>query len=467
MELKQLFDQYDTDGSGDIDIDELAELMRSMRRMPKLSQLADMIRRHDGNDDGVISFPEFVELASAGELPRELTGVLHTDETLAEVQRVFNAIDEDGSGNVDIDELAAWFHASGHSMKYKDLFALLDEFDVDRDGKIDFSEFLYMVASQQLDPTLFENTATMSAERSRSASGTHALTADALAALHHRDVSQHQQQPQHDLLASDDAAASEDYGRGRSGAAWRGGRALERLHKDRATREQLEERGRKYWSELQGVVPSSPTAHQGGRQRPSTAMSGGSRHHYSSSNSTQLSTGRESVGSFATTVSAATMASHVPGPPRAAERGRGARRSRQASRAQEHWRHARELESAAHKFGARPEHHRMPQRAGTRATHARGPAGGQQRPSMDLTSMSPAWKHTHDVHSHTFYYRNRITNDTSTTKPEEIAQDLGDGWTQYTNLDGGRAYFHNRFSGKSQLHRPDPSVGHAQNGQYW
>ena len=86
---------------------------------------------------------------------------------------------------------------------------------------------------------------------------------------------------------------------------------------------------------------------------------------------------------------------------------------------------------------------------------------------MDLTSMSPAWKHTHDIHSHTYYYRNRITNDTSTTKPEEIAQDLGDGWTQYTNLDGGRSYFHNRYSGKSQLHRPDPSVGHAQNGQYW
>ena len=55
-------------------------------------------------------------------------------------------------------------------MALKDLFALLNEFDIDRDGKIDFCEFLYMVASQQLDPTLFENTAVTSAERSRSAS---------------------------------------------------------------------------------------------------------------------------------------------------------------------------------------------------------------------------------------------------------------------------------------------------------
>ena len=115
MDLKHMFDQYDTDGSGDIDIDELAELMRSLRLTPRHAALVDMIRRHDGDGDGVISFPEFVELASAGELPSELTGVLHADDTLGEVQRVFDAIDEDGSGKVDIDELAAWFHACGPS----------------------------------------------------------------------------------------------------------------------------------------------------------------------------------------------------------------------------------------------------------------------------------------------------------------------------------------------------------------
>ena len=86
-------------------------------QVPRHAALFDMIRRHDGDRDGTISFAEFVELVGEGELPSALVttqqGALaqpqlgqqggdDDDYALADVAAVFRLIDADGSGTVDV-----------------------------------------------------------------------------------------------------------------------------------------------------------------------------------------------------------------------------------------------------------------------------------------------------------------------------------------------------------------------------
>ena len=56
------------DGSGKIDSNELATVMRSLGYSPTEKQLKAMIERNDANNDGEIDFAEFCEMMAKAEL---------------------------------------------------------------------------------------------------------------------------------------------------------------------------------------------------------------------------------------------------------------------------------------------------------------------------------------------------------------------------------------------------------------
>ena len=151
-ELRQLFKAVDTDGSGDVSIDELIAFVwgssssvstRTTERTPRpaarkkpdeakahLSMLkkklqsmsmttmgsaggkadpAEIFRRYDKDANGVLDLGEFKTAVRKG---GKVTPVVMTD---AELRQLFKAVDTDGSGDVSIDELIAFVWGSSNS----------------------------------------------------------------------------------------------------------------------------------------------------------------------------------------------------------------------------------------------------------------------------------------------------------------------------------------------------------------
>ena len=62
----------------------------------------------------------------------------------------FAEYDTNGSGEINREELAAWFAKHGSTNDMDQIDALIQGADFNGDGKINYDEFIYMIANRQL-----------------------------------------------------------------------------------------------------------------------------------------------------------------------------------------------------------------------------------------------------------------------------------------------------------------------------
>jgi len=97
VELRQAFELFDKDGSGSIDENELAYVMKAMGMNLSGSDLKLLYHQMDADGSGVIEFKEFVDvMAPKDEEPK-------SPEEVAE--SIFSLLDKDGSGSISVEEL--------------------------------------------------------------------------------------------------------------------------------------------------------------------------------------------------------------------------------------------------------------------------------------------------------------------------------------------------------------------------
>jgi len=71
-----------------------------------------------------------------------------TDEQIAEFQEAFSHFDKDGDGAITVRELGNMMKSLGQNPTERDLHEMIREVDTNRNGKIDFSEFLSMMSKK-------------------------------------------------------------------------------------------------------------------------------------------------------------------------------------------------------------------------------------------------------------------------------------------------------------------------------
>ena len=98
-----------------------------------------MIRNVDKNANGAIDFNEFIEM-----MIKQGTIV---DEDTAHAFKVF---DRDGDGLITEDELHVTMTNLGEPMNEVEVKAMIDEADLDGDGKINFKEFQQLMDKKEL-----------------------------------------------------------------------------------------------------------------------------------------------------------------------------------------------------------------------------------------------------------------------------------------------------------------------------
>ncbi|CAI5470113.1 unnamed protein product [Closterium sp. Yama58-4] len=158
-EVQQLRDQFnamDINGDGTITIDEIRHaLNKDLPYEVKESKVVQILQAMDTNCDGIIDFDEFVAATLHVQQLEEADSAKWEERSRA----AFNHFDTDGDGFIDAEELRVAAQVKGS------LGRLIDEGDVDGDGRISLPEFQKLLRCASI------NSRTNTTSRSRGRSG--------------------------------------------------------------------------------------------------------------------------------------------------------------------------------------------------------------------------------------------------------------------------------------------------------
>merc|ERR1712046_410715 len=142
MEIKDAFDLFDKDRSGEITVEEMLEAMRSLGYDTDAGEAAEHVKSLDRDGSGALEFQEFYEL---------LTARFSENTTKDELQRVFKLFDTDGTGSVSVQNMRAIADQVGDQVTGDELGDIILKNDMDNDGQLTFEDFYAVLTKKAID----------------------------------------------------------------------------------------------------------------------------------------------------------------------------------------------------------------------------------------------------------------------------------------------------------------------------
>jgi len=141
QEIKEAFDLFDTDGSGNIDQKELKVAMRALGFEPKREEIKKMIADVDKDGSGVIDYPEFLDM---------MTQKMAERDPREEMLKAFRLFDDDETGKISFRNLKRVAKELGENMTDDEITEMIEEADRDGDGEICEEEFMRIMRKTNL-----------------------------------------------------------------------------------------------------------------------------------------------------------------------------------------------------------------------------------------------------------------------------------------------------------------------------
>merc|ERR1719240_1459074 len=111
----------------------MGTVLRSLGQNPTEEELAALMEEVDKDKSGTVEFEEFVDLMSR-------TNKTH-EQMEEEIKNAFLTFDADGSGYITREELIETLTTMGDPVDEETINGMINEADLDGDGKIDYKEF--------------------------------------------------------------------------------------------------------------------------------------------------------------------------------------------------------------------------------------------------------------------------------------------------------------------------------------
>lgn len=133
--LKAQFETIDTDNTGYIDAEELAEAMKKSNLSVPASEIDRIIREIDYKGNHQINYSEF------------LAATLHTKKILnnSRMLVLFKEFDVDNSGYITREDLRQAFEKFDKPITEEEIEEIIEKHDYARDGRICYEEFKFMM----------------------------------------------------------------------------------------------------------------------------------------------------------------------------------------------------------------------------------------------------------------------------------------------------------------------------------
>ena len=142
MEIKEAFDLFDSDKSGQIDTEELKAALKNLGIDAKNQTLANMMADLDKDGSGQIDFEEFIDMMTAKMSDRD------TREDLEKVFRLFLG-DDDKADKITIKHLKRVARELNENMSDEELQEMITRADLNKDSGVDFEEF-YSIMTKKI-----------------------------------------------------------------------------------------------------------------------------------------------------------------------------------------------------------------------------------------------------------------------------------------------------------------------------
>ncbi|XP_042374455.1 putative calcium-binding protein CML19 [Zingiber officinale] len=134
QELLEVFQHFDRDGDGKISAAELLEFFVSIGEAMGEEEAAGAVAELDMDGDGKLDFGDFARMMVEGAEEEE------------EMRRAFGAFESvKGSGRIDVAGLQRTLSRLGEDRSVAECEAMIQAYDLDGDGELDFREFNLMM----------------------------------------------------------------------------------------------------------------------------------------------------------------------------------------------------------------------------------------------------------------------------------------------------------------------------------
>mmetsp|Transcript_15825 Transcript_15825/g.37287 ORF Transcript_15825/g.37287 Transcript_15825/m.37287 type:complete len:1068 (+) Transcript_15825:39-3242(+) len=137
---KEAFKQVDEDGSGDVDLREMQELLRSVGFEPLRHVLEEVLAEVDEDKSGALNFIEFEQVMR---LLKEREGF--TKSEFRAMKELFVRFDRTGSGSMTVSEVNLAFEWLGFTFSEELVEELITNVDADKSGTISQGEWLMLL----------------------------------------------------------------------------------------------------------------------------------------------------------------------------------------------------------------------------------------------------------------------------------------------------------------------------------
>ncbi|CAE7217206.1 unnamed protein product [Symbiodinium pilosum] len=139
-EYRKHFKRFDQDGSGNINAIELRDVLQALGYRPMRQVIGEVLEEVDFEHDAELDFEEFFHFML---LFKQRDGF--SQKELQEYAEVFRKFDRDESDNINVHELGDMLRYLGFSVGTDNLYMLLAQVDVNRNGTLDCNEFLRLM----------------------------------------------------------------------------------------------------------------------------------------------------------------------------------------------------------------------------------------------------------------------------------------------------------------------------------
>eukprot|EP01128_Nolandella_sp_AFSM9_P000065 TRINITY_DN10100_c0_g1_i1.p1 TRINITY_DN10100_c0_g1~~TRINITY_DN10100_c0_g1_i1.p1 ORF type:complete len:158 (+),score=46.94 TRINITY_DN10100_c0_g1_i1:47-520(+) len=135
-DFRDAFKLFDRDSDGNITIQELETVLRSLGQTPTKDSLAVMIKKVDADGNGEIDFDEFLNMMASK--------MMSTTED--EITQIFQVFDRNQDGFIEPAELMQVMHSLGEELTAKQIRAMINELDDGGVGMVAFDAFNQMAS---------------------------------------------------------------------------------------------------------------------------------------------------------------------------------------------------------------------------------------------------------------------------------------------------------------------------------
>ena len=134
IEIKEAFDLFDSDKSGQIDTNELKQALQNLGIDAKNQTLQNMLADIDKNGSGDIDFDEFIDM---------MTAKMSDKDTREDLQKVFDLfLGDDDADKIEIKHLKRVVKELNENLSDDELNEMITRADTERDGKVSLKNFI-------------------------------------------------------------------------------------------------------------------------------------------------------------------------------------------------------------------------------------------------------------------------------------------------------------------------------------